>query len=151
ERTIAHILDSSIPGGGPRVVLMTARGLTKYGWSSVAICGDDGPLATDLQTIGTPAEALPIAGKWKFTLAFPLLVRRLLSLRPAAVVLYGPIAGCIGGLAARLLGIRTLVYFAGYPSFYADVGILRRVRNAFVEWIACACASAIWCLSTGDR
>jgi glycosyltransferase involved in cell wall biosynthesis len=150
-RNLLHIIDSSIPGGGPRTLLACARGLKAHGWSSATICGDDGPLAYDLGEIGVAATALPIATKRRFLLAVPQLVWRLSRQRPAAVILYGPVAGCLGGLAARLARVSAVIYHAGWPSYYADYDLLRRARNAVVERIACGCATALWCVSRGDR
>jgi len=151
QRSLLHIIDSSIPGGGPRTLLACAQGLKAHGWSSAAICGDDGPLAQDLGEIGVSATALPIAGQRRFLLAFPQLVWQLNRQRPGAVILYGPVAGCLGGLAARLARISTIIYHAGWPSYYADYDLLRRARNAAVERISCASATALWCVSRGDR
>jgi hypothetical protein len=43
-KTVIHILDSGAIGGGPKVLLTTARGLRAFGWASSAICGSDGNL-----------------------------------------------------------------------------------------------------------
>jgi glycosyltransferase involved in cell wall biosynthesis len=148
---VIHILDSGALGGGPRALLTTARGLRAFGWASSALCGDDGPLAGDLARLDIPAEALPITGQSRFLARMPALIRRLRRYRPDAVIIYGPIAGCLGGMAARAAGVPLVVYSAQYPSYYADHDWLRRLRNATVERIACACADAVWCLSTADR
>ncbi|HEX5441429.1 MAG TPA: glycosyltransferase [Ktedonobacterales bacterium] len=147
---VIHIIDSGALGGGPRVLLSAARGLMTYGWRSKLICGDDGPLAENARRAGIAAQAQPIAGQLRFARAGPRLAWRLSRARPDALLVYGPIAGCLAGLAGRVAGIDTIVYSAGYPSYYADRDLYRRVRNAVVEKIACSCASAIWCKSQAD-
>lgn len=148
---VIHVLDSGALGGGPRALLTAARGLRAFGWASSVICGNDGPLARDLAALGIPAEGLPIAGQSRFFARMPTLRRRLRRLRPDAVIVYGPIAGCLGGIAARAAGVRRVIYSAQYPAYYADHDWYRRLRNASVERIACACADAVWCVSTADR
>ena len=147
---IAHITDHAFIGGGARVLFSAARGLAAHHWSSSVICGDDGPLAEDLRAIGVSAEALPIAGKYQFVGFFPRLVARLRRQRPTVVMLYGPVAGCIGGVAARLAGIPCIVYSADYPLYHGDWDLPTRMRSAVVGHIACACASAVWCKSVAD-
>lgn len=147
---VIHIIDSGAIGGGPRVLLSAARGLKTYGWRSELICGDDGPLADNARKAGIDAQARPIVGQAPFARAVPRLAWQLCRARPDALLVYGPIAGCLAGLAGRIAGIDTIVYSAGYPSYYADRGLYRRVRNAVVEKIACSCASAIWCKSQAD-
>ena len=147
---VIHIIDSGAIGGGPRVLLSAARGLKTYGWQSELICGNDGPLAENARRAGIAAQALSIVGQVRFARAVPRLAWQLRRARPDALLVYGPIAGCLAGLAGRIAGIDTIVYSAGYPSYYADRGLYRRVRNAVVEKIACSCASAIWCKSQTD-
>ncbi len=147
---VIHIIDSGAIGGGPRVLLSAARGLKTYGWQSELICGNDGPLAENARRAGIAAQALPIVGQVRFARAVPRLAWQLSRARPDALLVYGPIAGCLAGLAGRIAGIDTIVYSAGYPSYYSDRGLYRRMRNAVVEKIACSCASAIWCKSQAD-
>jgi glycosyltransferase involved in cell wall biosynthesis len=147
---VIHIIDSGAIGGGPRVLLSAARGLRAYGWQSGLICGNDGPLAENARKAGIAAQAQPIVGQVRFARALPRLAWQLNRARPDALLVYGPIAGCLAGLAGRIAGIDTIVYSAGYPSYYSDRGLYRRARNAVVEKIACSCASAIWCKSQAD-
>jgi glycosyltransferase involved in cell wall biosynthesis len=148
---ILHILDSGATGGGPRILTTTARGLKTLGWESRVLCGDDGPLAQTLAAQGIAAEALPIAGKTRFAAFSPALLARLVHTRPEVVILYGPIAASIGGVAARLARVPCILYHAGYPAYYADHDPLRRLRNALVERVACGSAHAVWCISSADR
>ncbi|HET9981493.1 MAG TPA: glycosyltransferase, partial [Ktedonobacterales bacterium] len=91
-----------------------------------------------------------IAGQFRFLRAMPRLISYMTRHRPDVVIVYGPIAGCLGGMAARLAGVKGVVYGAGYPSYYADRGLLRRIRNATVERISSACADVVWCKSNAD-
>jgi len=148
---VLHIYDTGTLGGMQRILLATARGLTKYGWASTAIVGDDGPLAHDLRKAGVRAIALPIAGKRRFTLAFFDLFWRILKTQPDVVIVYGAVVGCVAGLAARLAGVRCVVYQSGSPTFYYNWTRFKRLRNAVVERIACGCAAAVWSVSQENR
>ncbi|HET9979216.1 MAG TPA: glycosyltransferase, partial [Ktedonobacterales bacterium] len=148
---VLHIYDTGTLGGMQRILLATARGLTKYGWASTAIVGDDGPLAHDLRKAGVRAIALPIAGKRRFTLAFFTLFWRILKAQPDVVIVYGAVVGCVAGLAARLAGVRCVVYQSGSPTFYYNWTRFKRLRNAVVERIACGCAAAVWSVSQENR
>ena len=148
---VLHIYDTGMLGGMQRILLATARGLTKYGWASTAIVGDDGPLANDLRKVGVRAIALPIAGKRRFTLSFFTLFWRILQAQADVVIVYGAVVGCVAGLAARLAGVRCVVYQSGSPTFYYNWTRFRRLRNALVERIACGCASAVWSVSQENR
>lgn len=148
---VVHILDSGALGGGPRVLLATAHGLQAHGWTSRVYCGGDGPLAENAERSGIAAVRLPINGQMRFARAVPGLVRRLRRERPDAVIVYGPIAGALGGPAARVARIPTIIYSAQYPAYYADTDPARRLRNALVERTACRSATTVWCISAGDR
>jgi glycosyltransferase involved in cell wall biosynthesis len=93
---------------------------------------------------------LPIAGKHHFLRACPNLFSRIRRIQPAAMIVYGPIAGCLGGIVARLARVPSVVYSAGYPAYYSDYTLARRARNAMVERISCACADVVWCKSASD-
>lgn len=150
DRHIVHITDHAFIGGGARVLYSVARGMAALKWSSSVICGNDGPLAEDLVAIGIPAEALPISDRYQFLVFFPWLVWRLRRRKPAAVILYGPVAGCIGGIAARLARIPCIVYSADFPLYHSAHGFPGAIRSTVVERIACAYASAVWCKSRTD-
>ena len=149
-RTVLHILDSGAIGGGPRVLLAAARGMREHNWLSSVVCGNDGPLGADLRAAGIPTTEMSIAGQFRFLFGMPRLISYMSRHRPDVVIVYGPIAGCLGGLAARLAGVKGVVYGAGYPSYYADRGPFRRIRNAVVEKISAGCADVVWCKSTAD-
>jgi glycosyltransferase involved in cell wall biosynthesis len=151
DRTVLHVYDNGDLGGMQRVLLVTARGLKDYGWQCTAICGDNGPLAENLMRAGVTAEALTIGNKHRFVRALPQLVRYIRRQRPSGVIVYGAIVGCVGGLAARLAGVPCVVYQTGSPAYYYSWDARRRLRNAFVERIACACSDIVWCISVGNR
>src|ERR1700694_2636661 len=106
---VVHILDSGARGGGPRVLLATAHGLQAHGWTSRIYCGNDGPLAENAERSGIEAVGLTITGQMPLPRTAPSLVRWLRRERPDAVIVYGPIAGALGGPAARLAHIPPII------------------------------------------
>jgi glycosyltransferase involved in cell wall biosynthesis len=147
---VVHLHDSGEINGGSRVVHATARGLSAFGWTSSVICGDNGPLSTVLRRAGIQVTTLPLASNARYLRKVPAVLNILRQQRPDAAIVYGPVAGSIGGMAAKLAGIRNIVYHAAWPSYYADFDRVRRIRNAYVERVACDSASAIWCISSSD-
>ena len=148
---VLHIYDTGNLGGMQRILLATARGLTRYGWTSSAIVGDNGPLAHDLGKSGVQVIALPLEGTWQFARSFFPVFWNILRVQPDIVMVYGSVVACVAGLAARLAGVNCIVYHSGSPTYYFNTSALKRLRNALVERIACGCASAVWSVSREIR
>jgi glycosyltransferase involved in cell wall biosynthesis len=66
-------------------------------------------------------------------------------------VVHGQWGGFFGSLAARAAGIRPVVYYTHFPSFYTDWDLLRTVRNRIAESVTCRRVSKIVCLSSAGR
>jgi glycosyltransferase involved in cell wall biosynthesis len=80
-----------------------------------------------------------------------MLTFRLCQLRPVAVVLHGQWAGPIGALAARIAGIRRIVYVARWPAFYDSSTLWRSVRNFAAEALPMRIADKVVVLSMDSR
>lgn len=117
---------------------------------NTVVCGADGPLGAELRRLGVEVVEVPRAGKLSFALNVPALTRLFILIAPDVVLLYGPVAGCYGAIAAA--AARTpAVYEAHFPSFFADRGRLKRVRNTLVELISCRLSRAVTVLTESDR
>lgn len=99
-----------------------------------------------MPVVEVPGETLggAIAG-------FRSWVKALRHLAPDVVVLHGQWAGPVGGLAARVAGVRRAVYVAHCPAFYHSTTLVRVVRNYVAEKIPCRLADRVVVLSVGNH
>lgn len=71
--------------------------------------------------------------------------------RADAAILHGQWAGPVGAIAAKLAGIRRLIYVAHHPSFYHSTSLSRAIRNAIAEMISCRLSDRVVALSSRGR
>jgi glycosyltransferase involved in cell wall biosynthesis len=113
------------------------------GFDRMVIHGGRGIIAQACEEMGVPHVRLPLDSIRKLILGFPLLVLALRRARPDVLFMHGQWAGPVGALAARLAGIRKLVYVARWPSFYTDWDLYRLIRNFIAERIPCRIADRV--------
>ncbi len=148
---LVFVLHSGAIGGGPRFLRTLVRYLHGRGHHAQVIVDRDGPLADELVRDGIAVTDLPLASARLLPTCLPRLVGAIRRVRPQIVHLHGQPAGFWGALAARLAGVRRLVYSAQFPAFHADFDPWRRIRNQVVERVSVALASQVVCLSRADR
>jgi len=93
---------------------------------------------------------LPVESPRKLIAGFPMLVLALRRTRPDVLILHGQWGGPIGALAARLAGVKKIVYVARWPSFYTDWDLFRLIRNFIAERIPCKLADRVVVLCTSS-
>jgi len=65
--------------------------------------------------------------------------------------LHGQWGGLVGSVAARLAGIRAILYYTHFPFFYTDWDFYRVLRNRVIERVTCFLATKVICLSAANR
>lgn len=138
------------PGGGPRSLV---RHMLFYlaEFDSVILHGGSGLIAKMCDRVGIPHRQLRLDKKRWLGIGFIQLVRWFWKIRPDVVILHGQWAGPVGALAARLAGIRNVLYVVQWPAFYTDWDPLRILRNFFSEKIPCRLAARVITLCEGPR
>lgn len=138
------------PGGGPRSLV---RHMLFYlaEFDSVILHGGSGLIANMCDRVGIPHRQLHLDKKQWLGIGFIQLVRWFWKIRPDVVILHGQWAGPVGALAARLAGIRNMLYVVQWPAFYTDWDPLRILRNFFSEKIPCRLAARVITLCEGPR
>ncbi|NBR64293.1 MAG: hypothetical protein EBT77_08340, partial [Verrucomicrobia bacterium] len=138
------------PGGGPRSLV---RHMLFYlaEFDSVILHGGSGLIAKMCDRVGIPHRQLFLDKKRWLGIGFIQLVRWFWKIRPDVVILHGQWAGPVGALAARLAGIRNVLYVVQWPAFYTDWDPLRILRNFFSEKIPCRLAARVITLCEGPR
>jgi glycosyltransferase involved in cell wall biosynthesis len=138
------------PGGGPRSLV---RHMLFYlaEFDSVILHGGSGLIANMCDRVGIPHRQLHLDKKRWLGIGFIQLVRWFWKIRPDVVILHGQWAGPVGALAARLAGIRNMLYVVQWPAFYTDWDPLRILRNFFSEKIPCRLAARVITLCEGPR
>jgi glycosyltransferase involved in cell wall biosynthesis len=114
------------------------------------IHGGRGIIAQTCEEMGIPHIQLPVDSMRKLIIGFPMLVLALRRTRPDVFIMHGQWGGPIGAMAARLAGIKKIIYVARWPAFYTDWDIYRLIRNFIAERIPCKIADRVVVLSTSS-
>lgn len=150
NKRLLHIFARTQNGGGRTTCLDYVQPCVSE-FQTRAVLGDDPELAGRLRRAGVEVWQTGIDRSTAGFLAIPKLVRILRSARPDGVVLHGQPGGFLGALAARWCGLRRVVYFAHFPSFYTDWDLFRVLRNRVVERRTCAAAARVICACEANR
>jgi len=138
---VTHFVHSDGFGGGTRRISLRMRHCPKF--DRMVIHGGRGIIAQTCDEKEIPHIQLPVDSFWKLILGFPRLALALRRTRPDVFIMHGQWGGPIGALAARLAGIKKIVYVARWPAFYTDWDIFRLIRNFIAERIPCRIADRV--------
>jgi glycosyltransferase involved in cell wall biosynthesis len=147
---IAHILHLDGAGGGPKTVISQVSYYCNF-YDLTVFHGSTGKLAQACHALDIRSVQLPIDRLYHSIWGFFVLWIHLIRLNPQLVILHGQWAGPLGAIAARLAGIRKIIYICQWPSFYTDWDLFRVLRNYIAELIPCRLASRIIAISEGNR
>jgi glycosyltransferase involved in cell wall biosynthesis len=144
--SVLHIINTAEIGGGGEHLLNLTRGLVPQGFSSQAVVGRDGPFSERLRRAGVAVEVVGPLG-----VAAPLRLASLLRTSPPAVLhLHGSRAGFLGSLAARMAGVRPVVYTAHALAFHRPLPPGLHALAGRAEAVTGRLADRVICLTTGD-
>jgi glycosyltransferase involved in cell wall biosynthesis len=147
---IAHIIHEGSGGGGATLSLnYFPRYLARY--DTFAITGNQGDLSQRLKAAGVRSHALPLDRPLSCTLAIPRIASVLRSERPDLAFVHGQWGGFAGAVAARLAGVKHVIYHTHMPSFYTDWDPYRIIRNRIAESTTCRLSDRLICPSPGNR
>jgi glycosyltransferase involved in cell wall biosynthesis len=148
---VCHIMhDGSGQGGGATFALAFFPAYNSH-FETFAITGDDGNLAERLRARGVRTLTLPMSRPLRALFSWPALWRILRREKPDAVIVHGQWGGFFGSIAARAAGIKAIIYYTHFPSFYSDWDLVRVVRNRLAESVTCRNSSRVVCLSSAGR
>jgi glycosyltransferase involved in cell wall biosynthesis len=147
---IAHLIGRTAGGGGRTIGLNCIAPCARE-FETVALTGLEGDLAEQLEQRGVRVEKFSLDAPARSVFAAPKIARSLKRERPDVVVLHGQPAGFTGAMATRWAGVRAVIYFAWFPSFYTDWDLWRVLRNRVVESVSCGAARRVVCASATTR
>jgi glycosyltransferase involved in cell wall biosynthesis len=133
---VAHLIHLDGPGGGP-ISFLRLLGYFHQKHTQVAIAGGKGRIYQTCLRLRIPFYKIPIHDKKSILYGFWALVWRLWKLKPDLLILHGQWAGPVGALAAKLAGVRKIIYIARWPAFYTSWDLFRLLRNFFSEYVPC--------------
>lgn len=137
-RRIAHII-TGLSRGGAEAALFTLVRATRQGWDSVVISlADEGFYGARLRALGVEVLCCRMNERGQALAGFGRLLRFLRRKRPDVVQTWMYHADLLGGLAARLLGRRAVVWGIRNLRFYPG----RESRSARTASWLCALLSA---------
>ena len=147
---LVHVIGRTAGGGGRTIGLNCIAPCARE-FATVALTGRAGDLAELLEQAGVRTQRLSLDAPARSVFSVLRMARILRRERPDVVVLHGQPAGFTGGLAVRWAGVRAVVYFPWFPSFYTDWDTLRVVRNHWVERVSCGVARKVVCAGGATR
>ena len=148
---ICHLMhDGSGQGGGATFAQAYFPGYLAE-FDTFAIVGEDGNLAEKLRLRGVRTLTLPMARPVQFLFSGPQLWNILRRENPDVIVVHGQWGGFFGAIAARLAGVKTVLYVTHFPSFYVDWDFIRLLRNRVAESVTCHYSTKVICLSSAGR
>jgi glycosyltransferase involved in cell wall biosynthesis len=148
---ICHIIHDGSGGGGGATFALAYFPAYNADFETFVITGKDGNLAERLRARGVRTVTLSMSRPWRCLLSWPRLRKIVREEKPDAVIVHGQWGGFFGSLAARLAGVKTLLYYTHFPSFYTDWDLFRVIRNRIAEEVTCRLVSRVVCLSQGGR
>lgn len=140
QKKVLIVITKSEPlGGAGRYVLDLATGLPKDQYDVVVVVGGEGVLKTRLQASGIRVISImklkrDISLFSEFSSFFALL-SIIKKERPDVVHLNSSKAGGLGALAARLCGVRHIIFTGHGWAFNEDRGLLSRTLIGFLHWV----------------
>src|SRR5437016_1324483 len=132
KKKILHMIGRT-QGGGGRTTALEFFPAYRQEFQTGAIVERVGDLADQLRQMGIATHTLPMENPRTSPLMIPSLAAILRREKPDLLILYGQVAGFNGVLAARLAGVKKIIYLTCFPSFYTDWDLLRVARNRIVE------------------
>ena len=148
---VCHLIHDGSGQGGGATFSLAYFPAYNAAFDTFAITGNDGDLAERLRARGVRTYTLSMARPWSCLLSTPALWRILRKEKPAAVVVHGQWAGFFGTLAARWAGVKVILYYTQFPSFYADWDLVRVIRNRIAESVTCTWCTKVVCLSLAGK
>jgi glycosyltransferase involved in cell wall biosynthesis len=107
---VLHVINNLATGGAEAMLVRLALALRDDFDQHVVCILDRGPLAERLAGSGITVEALGVSPRLPNPLAIPRLARRVRAYEPHVVQTWLYQADFLGGLAARLAGIRNVIW-----------------------------------------
>ncbi len=144
---VLHVINTAEVGGGGEHLLDLTKAVEPHGFRSAVVVGRDGPTTRRLRDNG-----IEVVVTGPFGLTAPARLARVLrSMRPSIVHLHGSRAGLAGAVAARLAGIRPVVYTAHAFAFHRRLPGPLRLAAVKAEALTCHLCDCVICLTHGDR
>ena len=149
-KKIAHFIHSDGYGGGPRIIISMVKHFRNY-HTQMVFGGGRGSIAAYCSQNNIPYHDVPTEKKRTVLPGLAKLVCKLKRLHPDILLLHGQFAGPLGAMAARMAGVKYLLYIAQWPAFYSDWDIYRLIRNRLCEQIPCSIANRIVAFTPSSR
>src|SRR3989344_7582743 len=142
-------------GGAQRYVFDLARAAKKDGYDVSVICGGDGVLIDKLKNHGIKVFPLPhlqrdISLVDEFR-AFHFIFRTLVEERPTLFHTNSSKMGGIGNLAARLAGVRKIIFTGHGWAFNEPRPVWQKIPIKFLAWLTIALSHKTICVSEKTR
>ena len=154
KKTILYIITKSNWGGAQRYVYDLACEARRRGYTPIAAVGGDGLLTARLEQQQIPVYRLDALGRdihaLKDLWAFFEIIRVIRRAKPDIVHLNSAKVGGLGGLAARLAGVKTIIFTAHGWSFLEQRTPLACAALWFFSWLTALLSHRVICVSDAD-
>lgn len=154
KKRVAYLITKATRGGAQRYVYDLATNLPKM-FEPVVAYGTEGRLSRDLATAGVETRRLPSLDRDIAIVSdiksFFGIMRFLKETRPEALHLNSSKAAGLGALAARLVGIKNIIFTVhGWP-FKEERGIAARAIIYAASWLTAVLSHKIIVVSSIDE
>jgi glycosyltransferase involved in cell wall biosynthesis len=149
KKRICHVIHQDGAGGGPVTVI---DHITYFAdcFQLLVLHGGTGGIARACKTLSISHRRIALDRISRVPIGFTQLLYYFRRFRPDLVMLHGQWAAPVGALAARLCGIKKIVYICHWPAFYTDWDLRRVIRNHLCEAIPSRLASRVITLSESN-
>ena len=118
---VVHVITGLEPHGAERMLARVVAGMDAARVDSRVISLTNlGPVADDIRAAGIPVEAVEMTSGWRGLVGFFRLWRRLRVHRPDIVQTWLHHADLVGGVAARLAGVRVVLWNLRISELHRD-------------------------------
>ncbi len=155
KRKVLYVITKSNWGGAQRYVYDLATNLPKERYLSLVVFGGKGILADALEKAGIPILSIPkLERDLKFTQdvkVFFKLLKLFRSEQPDIVHLNSSKIGAMGALAARIAGIKNIIFTAHGFAFNEERGEVARFFIRGITWLTMLLCTKVITLSEREE
>lgn len=154
KKKILFLITKATWGGAQRYVYDLATTLPKDQFASVTAYGQSGLLALKLKSAGIETHEIPSLGRdvalFSDIASFFAILTCIRTIRPDVIHLNSSKAAALGALAARLFGVKNIIFTVhGWP-FGEKRNIIAKILIWKISWVTALLSHRIICVSDYD-
>lgn len=154
KKKILYLITKATWGGAQRYVFDLATHLPKYEFESIVAYGQSGKLSKDVSRAGIETHAIPSLGRdvalFSDIASFFAILKYIRTTKPDVVHLNSSKAAALGALAARIAGVRNILFTVhGWP-FGEKRSLMATVLIWKISWLTALLSHRVICVSDYD-